>query len=144
MGNEKQKLFLFRGLPGSGKSTAASTQEDWDHRVVEADMFFSLDGEYKFDPSRLSLAHAWCLEKTKEFLAMGMSVSVSNTFTRIWEMEPYLKIPNVKIIVVEMKTQYQNIHDVPDVNIERMRLRWEELPEDFPWPIVRITEPLTI
>lgn len=144
MGNEKQKLFLFRGLPGSGKSTAASTQEDWNHRVVEADMFFSLDGEYKRDPARLAEAHAWCLEKTKEFLTMGMDVSVANTFTRIWEMKPYLKIPNVKIIVVEMKTQYQNIHDVPDVNIERMRLRWEELPENFPWPIVRITEPLTI
>lgn len=141
----KPKLFLFRGLPGSGKSTAAATQENWDHRVLETDMFMvNGDGIYEFDPKKLSWAHDQCFKKTVEFLDMGFDVTVANTFTQMWEMEPYLAIPNVKIFIVEMKTQYKSIHDVPDESFRRMQARWEELPEDFPWPVVQITEPLEI
>ena len=136
----KPKLFLVRGLPGSGKSTAAATQENWNHRVLESDMFMlNSEGEYEFDPTKLSWVHDQCYNKTVEFLEQGFDVSVANTFTQMWELERYLAIPNVDIFVVEMKTQFQNVHGVPDAKLEVMRARWEELPEDFPYPVTRIT-----
>ena len=136
----KPKLFLVRGLPGSGQSTAAATQENWNHRVLESDMFMlNSEGEYEFDPTKLSWVHDQCYNKTVEFLEQGFDVSVANTFTQMWELERYLAIPNVDIFVVEMKTQFQNVHGVPDAKLEVMRARWEELPEDFPYPVTRIT-----
>lgn len=145
MNKSERQLFLFRGLPGSGKSTAAATQENWDHRVLETDMFLkNKDGDFEFDAARLPWAHDQCFKMALEFLDMGFDVSVANTFTRLWEMEPYLAIPDVKIFIIEMKTQFKSIHDVPDESFRRMQARWEELPADFPWPVVRITEPLEI
>ena len=144
MNKSERQLFLFRGLPGSGKSTAEPSQENWDHRVLETDMFLKNNGVYEFDPKKLPWAHDQCFKKTVELLDMGFDVSVANTFTQLWEMELYLAIPDVQIFVIEMKTQYKSIHDVPDESFRRMQDRWEELPEDFPWPVVRITEPSTI
>ncbi len=141
MDGEKRKLFLVRGLPGSGKSTLAAHHENWDHRVLETDMF-QVDerGNYKYDPEKLTWAHEQCLAKTIEFLDQGFDVTVANTFTRLWEMAPYLEIPNVDIVVIEMKTQYKNVHGVPDEKVEMMRRRWQELPDDFNWPIIRFTK----
>ena len=44
-----KELFLLRGLPGSGKSTLAKSL---DGIHVEADQFFMVGGEYKFDASK--------------------------------------------------------------------------------------------
>lgn len=124
---EKPTLYLIRGASGSGKSTYAKRLESWDCAHLEADMYFMEDGEYKFDAKFLPAAHKWCLNKTIEFLSKGMDVVVSNTFTRLWEMEDYLKIPNVNILVIEMKTQYKNVHGVPDSAVEKQKARWEEI-----------------
>ena len=46
--NEKV-LYLVRGLPGSGKSTFAKKLVHSDFLVCEADKYFMVNGEYKFD-----------------------------------------------------------------------------------------------
>jgi len=56
---------------------------------LETDQFWMVDGEYKFDMSRIKEAHQWCQDKTKSMLNMGQSVVVSNTFTTQKEMKPY-------------------------------------------------------
>jgi Tfp pilus assembly pilus retraction ATPase PilT len=43
-------LYLVRGIPGSGKSTFAKTLSG---EYYEADMFFMVDGEYKFDVAKI-------------------------------------------------------------------------------------------
>jgi predicted kinase len=79
MNKSERQLFLFRGLPGSGKSTAAATQENWDHRVLETDMFLkNKDGDFEFDAARLPWAHDQCFKMALEFLDMGFDVSVAN------------------------------------------------------------------
>lgn len=123
------KLVLIRGLPGSGKSTYAKTL-DFVH--YEADQFFELDwGEYKFDARMIKIAHEWCYSKTVRALRRGHDVVVSNTFTQLWELNKYLEIPSivdgVEIEIVEMKSQYGNVHGVPEDTLAKMKARWEDV-----------------
>ena len=64
---------------------------------------------------------------TRQALAAGKRVVVSNTFTRLQEMEPYRSMSGL-IRVVEAKGQWQNQHGVPAETIQRMAERWEMLP----------------
>lgn len=128
-----QKLILVRGLPGSGKSTFAKSllARNPSMKHFEADMYFSRDGEYKFDPTKLRVAHQWCWEATCEAMLEGQDVVVTNTFTQLWELDRYLNFRHrFEVIVVEMRTMWGNIHGVPPEKIEAMENRWEDLPED--------------
>lgn len=123
------KLILIRGLPGSGKSTMAKNIKKAEH--IEADMFFYKDGIYSFDPTKIKEAHEWCQQATKEALLSSKTVVVSNTFTKIWEMQPYLDMAAELKIPVEVITTtgaWDNIHAVPAAVITAMKERWEEYP----------------
>ena len=134
-------LTLVRGLPGSGKSTYANQRVNSHTQHVEADMYFiDRNGNYTFDPSRLHAAHVWCLDRTTAFLIGGTSVMVTNTFTTMKEMQAYLDVAgrlDIKLKVVEMRTQYGSIHGVPEATMEKMRARWVTLPEDFNVKVVQ-------
>lgn len=123
------KLKIIRGLPGSGKSTLAKQlgKDGWVH--VEADMFFMHpDGSYQFDGRKLGEAHDWCHKKAAQALEMGLDVVVSNTFSRIWEMAPYIEMArklNAEVSITQCHGAYQNVHNVPEDAVERMRRRWE-------------------
>ncbi|MGF1740605.1 ATP-binding protein [Vibrio profundum] len=123
-------LTLVRGLPGSGKTTLAKTYSA-DH--FEADMYFvNDDGEYQFDATRLKQAHSWCQHSAKQSLQQGRSVVVSNTFVRLWEMKPYLKMAqryNAEIEVIECQGRYANTHGVSQATVNAMKKRWQILSE---------------
>ena len=118
------RLVLIRGLPGSGKTSMAKTMKGYKH--FEADMYFEMSGEYKFDPAQLENAHNWCMMCARIELERGNNVVVSNTFVKRWELDPYLRM-EADIKVVEATGNYGSIHDVPAATIERMRDTWEEL-----------------
>ena len=135
----KQELFLIRGLPGSGKSTLARNlcyafssgpnYYPWVH--IEADMYFERIGTYLFVPSELRKAHAWCQDQVEDSLENGYSCVVSNTFSRIWEMQPYLDMAkefNCKLTVITCEGQYENTHNVPQETVNEMKQRWERYP----------------
>ena len=87
-------LILLRGLPGAGKSTVAKLFGDVSH--YEADMYFMVNGEYKFDVTKLKDAHAWCQDMVKmDMLKDVPTIVVSNTFTQEWEMEAYYKLAEI-------------------------------------------------
>lgn len=130
-----QELILIRGLPGSGKSTLAISLSKrfqaagLDYQHIETDMFFDDAGEYKFDPTRLKEAHQWAQEWCRNEIRMLTSVIVSNTFTRIWEMKPYIDMAKefeVKLTVLTCEGQYGNVHNVPPEKIQEMKTRWEK------------------
>lgn len=118
-GNEEQELILLRGAPGSGKSTLADKlKEKFGYSVRENDNFFlDKDGNYKFKLKFHNFAKEVCLKDTYEDIFRGMSVVVSNTFTKLDELDPYIEIANrhnIKLNIIEMKLSYDNIHNVPN------------------------------
>lgn len=126
-------LVLIRGLPGSGKSTyARMVYPDYVH--IEADMYFLENGEYKFDASKLSLAHRWCRDTTQILLESGQNIVVSNTFTQYWELEPYIKFAEsrgIEFDIFRCTGDYGTIHNVPQDVIEKMKARFESIPQEI-------------
>lgn len=123
-----QELVLIRGLPGSGKSTLAKRHKGYIH--CEADDFFLDAGEYKFDRTKLSAAHAACLSKAERNIRAGFNVVVANTFSQRWEVQPYLDLAKslgVSVRILEAQGQWDSIHNVPKQAIQRMKDRWEEI-----------------
>ena len=123
-------LVLLRGLPGSGKSTAAKLFDKAPH--FEADMYFmGADGDYQFDVSKIKDAHNWCRHSTMDAMKKGYPiVVVSNTFTQEWEMEAYYLLAEelgyrVVSMIVENRHSGKNIHGVPDDKLEIMKNRFE-------------------
>jgi len=104
--SEGKNLYLLRGIPGAGKSTLAK-QLGCTH--FETDTFFMVDGEYKFDPSKLRDAHKWC---------------------QAWEMEAYMELAkswNYRVfsIIVENRHDGVNQHSVPEDKLQVMKDRFE-------------------
>lgn len=128
-----KELFLVRGLPGSGKSTFAKALGGIN---IEADQYFMVDGEYKFDSSKIKLAHNYCQSQTQAWMGSnGEQVNVdrivvSNTFTQEWEMDYYYKLAEkygyrVYSLVVENRHGGVSEHGVPEEKLEQMRNRFE-------------------
>lgn len=129
------EMILIRGVVGSGKSTMARALASLGYAHYEADMYFE-DGEgvYRFDKERLPAAHDWCLAAATETLVSGGRVVVANTFTRLWEMRPYVERAmalGVPFTVLEAHGSWRNVHCVPQEVVDRMRERFEQLPDDL-------------
>lgn len=124
-----KNLFIIRGLPSAGKSTAAAliTQN-----VASAnDYFTDNEGNYVFDPDKLADAHQYCRDKVLNWMECGVSlIAADNTFTREWEFEEYLSLAEefgymAHVIVVEKYHDGKDIHNVPDWKLEQMVERFE-------------------
>ena len=133
---KQKELYIVRGIPGSGKSTfAKSICKPWQH--VETDMFFIKNGEYKFDVSKLKVAHQWCKNKVHAMmrptpwnLLFNRTIVVSNTFTQEWEMKTFLVLARrfrykVYTVIVENRHGGKNLHGVPEDKLQIMKDRFE-------------------
>ena len=130
-GNSDRKLYIMRGLPGSGKSTQA---HQIGGLIYSTDDFFIKDGIYQFDSSKLTQAHQWNQQRTKEALDDKIhTVVVDNTGIKAWEMRPYAEFGfnnDYMIILAEPETPHKwdvsklaqiNSHNVPERIIQRMK-----------------------
>lgn len=136
-----KQLILIRGLSGSGKTTLAETicGESESRIMVSADDFFiNDDGEYSFDYTKLKEAHSWCQTETQEAMEDDYEVVVvHNTFTRKWEVDPYMKLAKdcgyqVQVInlydggLSDRQLSERCEHSISPHLIQKQRKRWDK------------------
>lgn len=147
-----KKIILIRGLPNSGKSTKAKELRDLYNPLckettpmhLETDKYFTRKtkdnptGEYKFDASKLGIAHAWNIDRFRECIDNEFEVIiVSNTFTIRKELLPYVAYAHAagyEIEIIEPSTPWawdidecfkKNIHGVPIESLQKMKDRYK-------------------
>ena len=123
-----KELFLLRGVPGAGKSTLAKSLGGMH---IESDKYFMDGDEYKFDPSKLKDAHAWCQNAVRVWAKNSVEkIVVSNTFTQEWEIDYYFELAKehgyrVYSLIVENRHGNKDIHNVPEEKLVQMKNRFE-------------------
>jgi predicted kinase len=139
MADSERRMAILRGIPGSGKSTY-----QWAMfpraLVASADHFFTTpEGDYRFDPTRLSEAHRTCFRATVGAVQRGEPlIVVDNTSIRALDIAPYVVLGeayrySVKVVTLwvdPMVAITRNIHRVPTEIIVKMaeRMEREHLP----------------
>ena len=123
-----KELFLLRGVPGAGKSTLAKSLGGMH---IESDKYFMDGDEYKFDPSKLKDAHAWCQNAVRVWAKNSVKkIVVSNTFTQEWEIDYYFELAKehgyrVYSLIVENRHGNKDVHNVPEEKLLQMKQRFE-------------------
>lgn len=117
------RLVLIRGLQGYGKSTKANGYREEGYQHFESDQFFESEGGYTFDETKLSQAHAWCLEQTRKALADGEYVVVANVFATVQDVQPYVDL-GFDYQIIDATHKGKSIHQVPADVVKRTKAIW--------------------
>lgn len=124
------RLNLFRGVPGSGKSSAAQRMFPG-VLLVENDMFHMRDGRYRWKAQSMPRAISWCVDMVRTALENGMDVCVANTFTKRKFVKAYQKIAEdfgAEFHVYRCVGRFKNVHNLS----EEMVAGFEKAFEDWP------------
>ena len=101
---KSKKMYLLRGVPGSGKSTKSNailSENGIDisnifiknQHILSTDDFFIVNGKYKFDPRKLVQYHEANKMRTEEQMKKGISpLLIDNTNIMPWEMKNYVEL----------------------------------------------------
>lgn len=131
-------LHLFRGHPGSSKSTTAMRMFPGVVRF-ENDMFCERDGKYQWSSERVKDSISWCTESVKNALSLGMDVCVCNTFTKKRYVAAYEKIARergAKFEVYRCNGDFKNVHGLSPEMVESFKRAMED------WPGEILVEPI--
>ena len=135
-------LILLRGVSGAGKSTVARLFTD--AVIISTDDYFLVNGVYKFEGKDLVINHIKCQEAVEDVMQEIIKISsdpllpndpkntivVHNTFTKDWEMQPYLVMADkygymVHTLIVENRHGSGSTHEVPQSKIDAQRERFQ-------------------
>lgn len=129
------KLYIFRGVPGSGKSTQAIkflSQEGGE--LVEADQWRKPSSylPYLWSKESDEMAHEWCTLEAERWLRQGVNVAVANTFLK----KEYIKYFEDKCgkadKIFRCVGKHNNIHGVSNQKVSEMARSMEDI-EDEIW-----------
>lgn len=144
------EIKILVGCSGSGKSTYIATH--WpEAKVVSSDHFFMVDGEYRFDPTKLGQSHGKCLRDFVEHVQEGVALKqdyvlvVDNTNTTMQELAPYCAVAAAygvpfEVVVLDVPPGVaapRNTHGVPERGVERQYNRMQHMIKSLPpfWPV---------
>jgi predicted kinase len=126
-------IYIMRGLPGSGKSTAARALVGPTGLVASTDdWFYGHDGVYRYDHTKLSKAHAWNFGRFKSAVrAQVPRIAVDNTnicetdyrhYKEFGEQHGYrVEIVTLRTNLTNEELAARNVHGCPAHVIARMR-----------------------
>lgn len=136
-------LLLIIGISGSGKSTLAKkiaakySSEDHSVTICSTDEYFMVNGEYKFDATKLGYYHKCNQDRVRDDMVSGVNVViVDNTNLTPKERKPYIDIAKqygYNVLAIEPTTDWKfdideltirNNHNVPREAIQRMIERY--------------------
>jgi len=128
-------MIFVRGASGAGKSTFAEEirgpEDDAINCLIfETDNFFKdavNNHDYHFNANLLKFAHNWNQGEVIRFArdCPTVPIVVANTFCQMWELKPYFEIAkmfNRSIFVFTLRTEHDNVHNVPDETVKKHRL----------------------
>nr|XP_015197358.1 PREDICTED: NEDD4-binding protein 2-like 1 [Lepisosteus oculatus] len=108
------KLFLMRGVPGSGRAAlAGKIKKDIGGVIINTRTYFTgRDGVYRFRPDLLPKAHEWIIRRAKKAMKVGISpVIIDTTNVLLWHMKPYVQMA--------LQYYYKVIFKEPEGNSEQ-------------------------
>lgn len=130
MQQNRPRLQIIRGLPGSGKTTLALKR--YPHLLrLETDMFFYSKGAYRFTLLRNELAVDWFMKEI-DILCMGnvdfVATGVFAAHTeRLQETIARALKYKYNVYIKTLTTQFKGIHAVPKEHFDAMKANF--LPE---------------
>lgn len=127
-------LHLYRGHPGSSKSTSAKKMFPG-VVLFENDQFLISNGEYKWSKECVRDAIDWCTTMVRTALENEMDCCVANTFTKRRFVEAYKKIADecgAKFEVYRCVGNFKNVHGLDG----KMVQQFKDAMEDWPGEII--------
>ena len=131
-----RKVYIMRGVSGSGKSTKARELAGETGKIHSTDDYFMKDGVYNFDPRLLGRNHMRNFSAFQNSLNQGIPIVIcDNTNSRHWEYEKYVEAARnhgYEVEIVQMPhpdpvvAAKRNAHGVPETTIRRLLVRWED------------------
>lgn len=138
-------VTILVGIPGAGKSFAAKRLTDEDLILSTDDFWIDDDGNYNFDPKRITEAHGWTFQRFLRALSAASAdefphIVIDNTNTTIAEIAPYYAAAqsfgaDVKVLAILCPWQVaaeRQTHGLPGAKVYQMSLRLEETLRSFP------------
>jgi predicted kinase len=137
MSSQKPRVKIMRGLPGSGKTHWASSQDG--ACIVSADNYHMEDGKYSYKMQNAAHAHRMCfgdfIIKVENKFPL---IIVDNTNTSAIEIAPYYRFAEVfhyDVEILHVNTPFEiclarQTHGVPMTTMLHM---WKNL--TFPLPL---------
>lgn len=118
-------LHIFRGLPGSGKSTQArKLAAELGAIFIEADMFHVSDGNYRFNDNRAEYVYRDMPKLLGALASHGMDIVYAGVLPveeSIHHISDPCRACGYKINITTCSGKWDNVHNVPSDVLESMR-----------------------